>query len=116
MLPGKLFDVPLFRILDALDQLGPLRWDAEIWLRNRLGSPFRLLDPLLDRLLDPSHRTADIGLQRTKGLDCSSAIYLLSKTKTLLEFEGQGLGRACSTRDFASSPYAAMVDHAHTRE
>jgi hypothetical protein len=59
MLPGELFHIPILMIVDALDDPDHrVRQEAESWIKANLQSYFRVLDPVLSRLL-PTSREYD---------------------------------------------------------
>ncbi|BEI90230.1 uncharacterized protein CcaverHIS019_0303000 [Cutaneotrichosporon cavernicola] len=107
MLPGEIFHVPMFMILDGLKGDDPqvLR-AAETWMRCNLRSYFRMLDPLLRRTL------ALLAQRSTKATssDASLMYYFVTSLTSLFRFGGQGLGKACQSMEISKSPNTLFVN------
>ncbi|ORX36308.1 Dopey, N-terminal-domain-containing protein [Kockovaella imperatae] len=114
MLPGDLFHVPLFKIVDSLGQSGQLKWHAEAFMRNSLGSWPRLLDPLLLRILNAILLVEDSSVSHQHKADLSTSLYLLESLKTIITFGGRPLSRTCQSMDVINSPYTQLVEVVQT--
>jgi hypothetical protein len=105
MLPGELFHIPILMIVDALDDPDHrVRQEAESWIKANLQSYFRVLDPVLSRLL-PTSREYD------------TIRYLLDSLCILFRKSGSdGLRRACQTTPLASSVHPVILKAASESE
>ncbi|ORY25817.1 Dopey, N-terminal-domain-containing protein [Naematelia encephala] len=102
MLPGEIFNVPVFTLIDALGSSDPdLQRTAETWMRCNLKSYFRVLDPILSRLLE-QHVFDDLNYTR----------YLLDSIATLFRFGGQGLSKSCQSTEVSKSAHSTFVERA----
>lgn len=106
MLPGEIFQVPMFMVLDGLKSDDPqLLRSAETWMRCNLKSYFRILDPLLRRTLDLMARRS---LKDPTG-DASLLHYFVSSMTSLFRFGGQGLSKACQSAEVRKSANTQFV-------
>lgn len=110
MLPGEIFQTPMFMVLDGLKSEDPqvLR-AAETWMRCNLKSYFRMLDPVLRRVLD----LIDVNSQSGSTKEASLLHYYISSMTSLFRFGGQGLSKACQStevRKSINSQFVARVD------
>lgn len=107
MLPGEIFHVPMFMILDGLKSDDPqvLR-AAETWMRCNLKSYFRMLDPLLRRTLALLTQRSD----KVTSNDASLMYYFVTSLTSLFRFGGQGLGKACQSMEVRKSPNTLFVN------
>jgi hypothetical protein len=97
MLPGELFHIPILMIIDALNDRDHLvRQEAESWVKSNLQSHFRILDPILSRILATTREYEMIK-------------YLLGTVCTILRSGGGDLRRACQTTSLASSVHPAIL-------
>lgn len=98
MLPGELFHIPILMIVDDLEDPDHLvRQEAESWIKANLRSYFRVLDPVLSRLLATSREYDTIR-------------YLLDSLCTVIRKSGsEGLRRACQTTSLASSVHPSIL-------
>lgn len=104
MLPGEIFQVPMLMILDGLKSEDPqILCASESWMRCNLKSYFRMVDPLLRRLI------AMISRNNGKLNDASQVTYLVSNLSSLFRFGGQGLSKACQSAEPRKSPNAIFV-------
>lgn len=101
MLPGELFYTPVLTIVDGLKSLDPLlRQQAEVWTRRNLKSFFRILDPVLSRLWEPSG-------------DVDMTAYLLDTVSTAIRTDVD-LRSACQTTGLRRSSHPAIIRKADT--
>lgn len=109
MLPGEIFHVPMFMVLEGLKSDDPQRLrTSETWMRCNVKSYFRMLDPLIRRILNAS--------QSTKGkFDASQVQYYVSSLTSLLRFGGQGLSKACKTAEISKSTNAQLITTVEAR-
>jgi hypothetical protein len=107
MLPGEIFHVPMFMILDGLKGDDPqvLR-AAETWMRCNLRSYFRMLDPLLRRTLALLAQRSG----KVASSDASLMYYFVTSLTSLFRFGGQGLGKACQSMEIRKSPNTLFVN------
>ncbi|KAL1409508.1 hypothetical protein Q8F55_003491 [Vanrija albida] len=106
MLPGEIFQVPMLMILEGLKSEDPqILCASESWMRCNLKSYFRMVDPLLRRLIDMISRN------NGKLNDPSQVTYLVSNLSSLFRFGGQGLSKACQSAEPRKSPNAIFVRH-----
>ncbi|TXT04269.1 hypothetical protein VHUM_04267 [Vanrija humicola] len=104
MLPGEIFQVPMLMILDGLKSEDPqILCASESWMRCNLKSYFRMVDPLLRRLIDM------ISGNNGKLNDAAQVTYLVSNLSSLFRFGGQGLSKACQSAKPRKSPNAIFV-------
>jgi hypothetical protein len=100
MLPGELFHIPILMIVDALNDHDHLvRQGAESWIKSNLQSYFRILDPILSRLI-------------TSTREYEMVKYHLSTLCTILRSGGDNLRKACRTSTLASSVHPGIVNFA----
>ena len=98
MLPGELFHIPILMMIDALNDPDHLvRQEAESWVKSNLQSNFRILDPILSRLLATTREYELIK-------------YLLGTLCTILRSGGGDLRKACQTTSLASSVHPAILN------
>ncbi|KAL0242321.1 hypothetical protein I308_105950 [Cryptococcus tetragattii IND107] len=113
MLPGEIFHVPICIVLESLKSTDPdVQRQAETWLRLNLRSYFRILDPLLSRLLDPS-----IKYDSTQGIydglvDLNLIRHQIECVTALFQFGGQGLCKACQAEELNGSLYPTFISRA----
>lgn len=109
MLPGEIFHVPMFMVLEGLKSDDPQKLrTSETWMRCNVKSYFRMLDPLIRRILNAS--------QSTKGkFDSSQVQYYVSSLTSLFRFGGQGLSKACKTGEVSKSVNAQLVTTVEAR-
>ncbi|KIR58136.1 hypothetical protein I314_06101 [Cryptococcus bacillisporus CA1873] len=113
MLPGEIFHVPICIVLESLKSTDPdVQRQAETWLRLNLRSYFRILDPLLSRLLDPS-----IKYDSTQGtydglVDLNLIRHQIECVTALFQFGGQGLCKACQAEELNGSLYPTFISRA----
>jgi hypothetical protein len=97
MLPGELFYIPILMIIDALNDRDPLiRQEAESWIKSNLQSHFRVVDPVLSRLL-----ATDKEYETTK--------YLMDTLCTIIRSGGESLMDALSTSALDTSVHPAIL-------
>ena len=97
MLPGELFYTSILMIVDALNDHDRLvRQEAESWIKSNLQSPFRVLDPILSRLLVLSR-------------EYEMFRYLLETLCTILRFGGDTIRKACQNTSLASSVHPGIL-------
>jgi hypothetical protein len=100
MLPGELFHIPILMIIDALNDRDHLvRQEAESWVKSNLQSHFRILDPILSRLLATTREYEMIK-------------YLMGTLCTILRSGGGELRKACQSTSLASSVHPAILNSA----
>nr|XP_018264586.1 uncharacterized protein I303_02758 [Kwoniella dejecticola CBS 10117]OBR86744.1 hypothetical protein I303_02758 [Kwoniella dejecticola CBS 10117] len=111
MLPGEIFNIPVSMVLDALQSTDPdVQRQAETWMRLNLRSYFRVLDPILSRLLDPSikyHQNTYL-----HPIDLNFVRHLVDSVSLLLKFGGQGLSKACHSTEIRQSVHPTLVTRA----
>lgn len=84
-------------IFDALNDPDHLvRQEAESWIKSNLQSHFRILDPILSRLLATSREHEMIK-------------YLLGTVCTILRSGGGDFRKACQSTSLASSVHPAIL-------
>nr|XP_031863087.1 uncharacterized protein CI109_001565 [Kwoniella shandongensis]KAA5530159.1 hypothetical protein CI109_001565 [Kwoniella shandongensis] len=111
MLPGEIFHVPVNVVLDALKSSDPnVQRQAETWMRCNLRSYFRVLDPILSRLLDPTIRYND-GVYAGP-VDLALVRYYIDSISALFKFGAQGLSKACQSTDIRGSPHPSLITRA----
>lgn len=113
MLPGEIFHVPICIVLGSLKSTDPdVQRQAETWLRLNLRSYFRILDPLLSRLLDPSIKY-DSAQGTYDGLvDLNLIRHQIECVTALFQFGGQGLCKACQAEELNGSLYPTFISRA----
>nr|ODN87338.1 hypothetical protein L203_03611 [Cryptococcus depauperatus CBS 7841] len=110
VLPGEVFRVPICLILESLGSLNPdIQNQAETWLRLNLRSYFRILDPMLYRLMTPF-----ISYDGTYGsfdgrVDLNMIKYEIECIAALFRFSGQGLSKACTTETIKKSVNSGFI-------
>lgn len=106
MLPGEIFQVPMFMILDGLKSDDPqaLR-TSETWMRCNLRSYFRMVDPLLRRIME----IITLSKKGSKYRDMSLIHYYISSATSLFRFGGQGLSKACQSTEVRKSHNSVLV-------
>ena len=98
MLPGELFHIPILMIMDSLHDPDHLvRQEAESWIKSNLQSHFRILDPILSRLLVTNREYEMIK-------------YLLGTLCSTLHSGSEDLRKACRTTSLASSVHPAILN------
>jgi len=109
MLPGEIFHVPMFMVLDGLKSDDPqvLR-TSETWMRCNLRSYFRMVDPLLRRVMEILSQSK----KNPKLRDLSLIHYYISSATSLFRFGGQGLSKACQSSEIRKSPNSQLVARA----
>lgn len=109
MLPGEIFHIPMFMVLDGLKSDDPQVLRAsETWMRCNLRSYFRMFDPLLRRIMEVLHKKKN----NAKGGDSSLVNYFVSSVTSLFRFGGQGLSKACQSTEIRKSVNAMFVSRA----
>ncbi|KAK1927398.1 Dopey, N-terminal-domain-containing protein [Papiliotrema laurentii] len=106
MLPGEMFHVPIFLVLDALRSDDPeTKSAAETWMRCNLKSYFRILDPILVRLVEsvPSH-----GGLPAPSPDIGSLLYLTRTLETLFKLGGHNLSKVCYGTSIAQTAHPTL--------
>lgn len=95
----------MFMVLDGLKSEDPhMLRAAETWMRCNLKSYFRMLDPLLRRILVlMSLRSKD------PNGDASLLHYFVSSMTSLFRFGGQGLSKACQSAEIRKSTNTQLV-------
>ncbi|EAL17745.1 hypothetical protein CNBL2580 [Cryptococcus deneoformans B-3501A] len=113
MLPGEIFHVPVCTVLESLKSTDPdVQRQAETWLRLNLRSYFRVLDPLLSRLLDPSIKY-DSSQGTYDGLvDLNLIRHQIESVTALFQFGGQGLCKACQVEELNGSLHSTFISRA----
>lgn len=113
MLPGEIFHVPVCTVLGSLKSTDPdVQRQAETWLRLNLRSYFRVLDPLLSRLLDPSIKY-DSSQGTYDGLvDLNLIRHQIESVTALFQFGGQGLCKACQVEELNGSLHSTFISRA----
>lgn len=109
MLPGEIFHVPMFMVLEGLKSDDPQKLrTSETWMRCNVKSYFRMLDPLIRHILNAS--------QPIKGkFDSSQVQYYVTSLTSLFRFGGQGLSKACKTAEVSKSVNVQLVTTAEAR-
>ncbi|WWD16667.1 hypothetical protein CI109_101097 [Kwoniella shandongensis] len=98
-------------VLDALKSSDPnVQRQAETWMRCNLRSYFRVLDPILSRLLDPTIRYND-GVYAGP-VDLALVRYYIDSISALFKFGAQGLSKACQSTDIRGSPHPSLITRA----
>ncbi|KAL7419677.1 hypothetical protein Q5752_005591 [Cryptotrichosporon argae] len=109
VLPGEIFYAPMLRVLDGLRSDDPAVVSmAETWMRCSMRSYFRILDPILHRLL--LHLRATDKTESAPAGDLAQLRYLLQTLLSLFNFGGQGLSRACQASEASRSAHASFVE------
>ncbi|WVQ78778.1 hypothetical protein IAT38_000869 [Cryptococcus sp. DSM 104549] len=113
MLPGEILNVPINIVLDALRSPDPdAQRQAETWMRCNLRSYFRVLDPILSRLLDPSIKYAPGQTVYAAPVDLDLVRYEIESVSALFKFGGTGLSKACEATEIKGSLNFALVGRA----
>ncbi|WVQ94532.1 hypothetical protein IAU59_001611 [Kwoniella sp. CBS 9459] len=114
MVPGEIFSIPISIVIDALKSSDPeIQRQAETWMRCNLRSYFRVLDPIICRLLDPVVRYA--GNSTYNGpVDLSLIKHHIESISTLFKFGGQGLSKACHATDIHQSVHPTFIQRTLT--
>ncbi|OCF39597.1 hypothetical protein I317_06612 [Kwoniella heveanensis CBS 569] len=113
MLPGEIFNIPISIVIDALKNNDPdIQRQAETWMRCNLLSYFRVLDPIICRLLDPSLRYE--GSTYAGPVDLSLIKHHIESISTLFKFGGQGLSKACHATDIHQSVHPTLIQRSLT--
>lgn len=109
MLPGEIFHVPMIMVLDGLKSDDPRKLrTSETWMRCNVRSYFRILDPLLRRILNAS--------QAKKGkFDSSQVQHYVSNLTSLFRFGGQAFAKSCLSTEVSKSVNAQLVATAEAR-
>ncbi|WWC97086.1 hypothetical protein V866_003964 [Kwoniella sp. B9012] len=108
MLPGEIFNIPISMVLDALRSSDPeVQRQAETWMRLNLRSYFRVLDPIISRLLDPDIRYHEDTYATP--VDLSLICHLIDNISILFKFGGQGLSKACHSTEIRQSIHSTLV-------
>lgn len=96
MLSRESFYTPILAIADGLDSSDPVsRHRTELWLRQNLQSPYRLIDPILSRLFTPSQ-------------DLDAMAYLLRTLSNLFSVISPDELSSLSTRLLSQSVHPAF--------
>ncbi|WWC87738.1 uncharacterized protein L201_002630 [Kwoniella dendrophila CBS 6074] len=108
MLPGEIFHTPISIVFDALRSADPdIQRQAETWMRLNLRSYFRVLDPIISRLLDPVIRYNG-GLYASP-VDLNVIRHQIDSVSILFKFGGQGLSKACLSTGIRQSVHPTLV-------
>ncbi|OCF74855.1 hypothetical protein I204_03697 [Kwoniella mangroviensis CBS 8886] len=108
MLPGEMFNIPISMVLDALRSSDPeVQRQAETWMRLNLRSYFRVLDPIISRLLDRDIRYHEDTYATP--VDLSLICHQIDNISILFKFGGQGLSKACHSTEIRQTIHSTLV-------
>jgi hypothetical protein len=100
MLPGELFNIPLFMIIDSLAERDPItRQMAENWIRSNLQSYTRILDPVLSRLM-------------ASDADYDTSAYMFNALSTVLRSASGAARETSRTTELSRSVHPTIVKKA----